>query len=340
MAKLKSITITSELHDVYDIEVQDNHNFFVEGVLAHNCEISLNSCQFCNLTEINVSDVVDQEDLNSRAKAAAFIGTLQAGYTDFHYIRNIWKETTESEALIGVGMTGIASGAVLGLDLKVAAEVVKAENERVAGIIGINRAARTTAVKPSGTSSLAVGTSSGIHAWFNDYYIRRIRVGKNESLYRYMRDNLPTLVEDCVFKPHLEAVMSFPQKAPEGAILRTETAKSLLNRVKKFNREWVMNGHNEGVNYHNVSCTISLRNADWDSCREWMWNNREFYTGISVLPYDGGSYQQTPFEDITEQQYNEMVGHLHAIDITQVVETDDQTELNDQVACAGGICEL
>ena len=190
------------------------------------------------------------------------------------------------------------------------------------------------------TSSLTVGSSSGIHAWFNDYYVRRIRVGKNESLYRYMRDNLPTLVEDCVFKPHLEAVMSFPQKAPEGAILRTETAKSLLNRVKKFNREWVMNGHNEGVNYHNVSCTISLRNSDWDGCREWMWNNREFYTGISVLPYDGGSYQQTPFEDITEQQYNEMVGHLHAIDITKVIETDDQTELNDQVACAGGICEL
>lgn len=301
-------------------------------------EISLNACQFCNLTEMNVSDVIDQNDLNARAKAAAFIGTLQAGYTDFHYLREIWKETTEREALIGVGQTGIASGAVLGLDLKEAANVVKEENDRVAALIGINPAARTTTVKPSGTSSLVLGSSSGIHAWHNDYYIRRMRVGKNEALYDYMKDNFPDLVEDCYFKPHLEAVMSFPQKAPDGAIYRTESFMHLLERVKKFNTEWVQAGHRSGANYHNVSCTISLKVGEWHKAGAWMWKNRDLYTGISVIPYDGGTYKQAPFEDCTKEMFDELVTHLHAIDITKVREHDDHTALTDQVACAGGLC--
>ena len=178
------------------------------------CEIALNPNQYCNLVEVNVSDVETQEELNGRVKAATFIGTLQAGYTDFHYLRNAWKEQTEKEALLGVSMTGIGSGKVLTLDLKEAAALTKVENERVAKIIGINSSARITTVKPAGTTSLVLGSSSGIHAWHNDYYVRRMRVGKNEPLYQYMIDTVPALIEDCAFKPHLEAVMSFPQKAP------------------------------------------------------------------------------------------------------------------------------
>lgn len=303
-------------------------------------EISLNACQFCNLTEMNVSDVVDQNDLNERAKAAAFIGTLQAGYTDFHYLREIWKETTEREALIGVGQTGIASGKVLELDLTEAANVVKEENDRVAALIGINPAARTTTVKPSGTSSLVLGSSSGIHAWHNDYYIRRMRVGKNEALYSYMKENFPDLVEDCYFKPHLEAVMSFPQKSPDGAIYRTESFMHLLERVKKFNVEWVQAGHRSGDNHHNVSCTISLKVGEWHKAGAWMWKNKDLYTGISVIPYNGGTYKQAPFEDFTKDQFDEMVRHLHSIDLTKVKEHDDNTALTDQAACAGGNCEV
>ena len=127
------------------------------------CEIALRPFQFCNLCEVNVSNVVDQEDLETRVKAAAFVGTLQAGYTDFHYLRDVWRRTTEREALIGVSMTGIASGAVLNLDLKKAATVVKKENARVAKLIGIRPAARTTTVKPAGTSSLVLGTVSYTH---------------------------------------------------------------------------------------------------------------------------------------------------------------------------------
>ncbi len=149
------------------------------------CEIALRPFQFCNLTEVNVSNVVSQEDYEDRVRAASFIGTLQAGYTDFHYLRPIWQRTTEKDALIGISMTGIGSGAVLGLNMKSAAKVVKEENKRVAELLGINAAARTTTVKPAGTTSLTLGTSSGIHAWHNDYYVRRVRVGKNEAIYTY-----------------------------------------------------------------------------------------------------------------------------------------------------------
>lgn len=303
-------------------------------------EISLNSNQYCNLVEVNVSDVTTQEELNARVKAATFIGTLQAGYTDFHYLRTVWRDTTEKEALLGVSMTGIASGGVLKLDLKEAARLTKEENARVAALIGINGSARITTVKPAGTTSLVLGSSSGIHAWHNDFYIRRMRVGKNEPLYAYMTEKVPALIEECHFKPHLEAVMSFPQKAPEGALLRTESYQDLLERVKRFNLEWVAEGHNYGDNKHNVSCTISLKEDEWEGCGQWMWENRADYTGISVLPYDGGTYIQAPFEDCTEETFNEMFKHLAEIDLSQVIEIDDNTEAKDNVACSGGKCEV
>jgi ribonucleoside-diphosphate reductase alpha chain len=303
-------------------------------------EIGLRPFQFCNLTEINASTADTQEELNTRAKAATFIGTLQASYTDFHYLRPVWEETTKHDALIGVSMTGIGSGAVLNLSLEEAAKTVREENERVAKLLGINPAARTTAVKPAGTTSLVLGTSSGIHAWHNDYYVRRMRVGKNEPLYSYMKENLPELIEDCHFKPHIEAVMSFPQVAPENAILRTESFLTLLERVKKFNQEWVNPGHVDGINNHNVSCTISLKTDEWKTCGEWMWENRHTYNGISVLPYDGGTYIQAPFEDITKERYEEMLPLLQSVDLTNVIELDDNTLLNDQAACAGGKCEV
>lgn len=303
-------------------------------------EISLQDCQFCNLSEINMSDVTDQTDFNERAKMAARLGTLQAGYTEFHYLRSKWQDVTEKEALIGVGQTGIASKKVLALNLEQGAKFAVEENERIAERIGIKPAARVTTVKPSGTSSLTVGSSSGIHAWHNDYYIRRVRVGKNEPLYKYLDENFPKLIEDCKFKPHLEAVVSFPQKAPEGAILRTESYVDLLERVKKYNLEWVKAGHREGLNRHNVSCTISIKPEEWAECGKWMWKNKDNYTGIAVLPYEGGTYVQAPFEDCTKEKYEELFKYLNDIDLTQVIEEEDTTDLKDQVACSGGLCEL
>ena len=304
------------------------------------CEIALRPFQFCNLCEVNVSDVKDQEDFNNRVKAAAFIGTLQAAYTDFHYLREIWKETTEKDALIGVSMTGIGSAAVLQMDMKEAANIVTKENTRVAKILGIKSSARCTTVKPAGTTSLVLGTSSGIHAWHNDYYVRRMRVGKNEAIYKYLSKSHPELIEDEYFRPHDTAVISVPQKAPAESILRTESPFDTLERVKRVAQEWIKPGHRRGSNTHNVSATISLKKDEWEKAGEWMWSNRDYYNGLSVLPYDGGTYTQAPFEDISESDYNKMSKVLSNIDLTKVVETDDNTDLSGELACAGGNCEI
>jgi ribonucleoside-diphosphate reductase alpha chain len=304
------------------------------------CEIALRPYQFCNLCEVNVSDVVDQDDLNKRVKAAAFIGTLQASYTDFHYLRPIWQRTTEKDALIGVSMTGIGSGAVLNLDMKTAAKAVKEENKRVAEILKINSSARCTTVKPAGTTSLALGTSSGIHAWHNQYYIRRVRVGKNEAIYSHLAANHPELVEDEYFRPHDTAVIGIPQKAPETAIFRTESPIQLLERVKKVHSEWVKPGHRTGSNTHNVSATISVREHEWKAVGEWMWENKEFYNGLSVLPFDGGSYIQPPFEDCTKERYDELMKTLHDVDLSKILEIEDTTDLSGEIACGADGCEV
>ncbi len=304
------------------------------------CEIALRPYQFCNLCEVNVSDIISQEDLNNRVKAAAFIGTLQASYTNFHYLRDIWKKTTEKEALIGVSMTGIASGRVLKMDMTMAASVVKEENKRVAKLIGINASARTTTVKPAGTTSLTLGTSSGIHAWHNDFYIRRLRVNKSESIYFYLMTHVPELMEDDFFRSHDTAILSVPQMAPEGSILRTESALSLLNRVKFIHDEWIKPGHTNGQNTHNVSATISIKDDEWVDVGEWMWKNRDSYNGLSVLPYSDHTYKQAPFEDITKEKYDELYNKLDIINLNEVYEIEDTTNLMGEIACSGGSCEI
>ena len=304
------------------------------------CEIALRPYQFCNLCEVNVSDIESQEDLNARVKAAAFIGTMQAGYTDFHYLRDIWRETTEKDALIGISMTGIGSGVVLGYDMTKAADIVKRENSRVSKLININKSARCTTVKPAGTTSLTLGTSSGIHAWHNDFYIRRIRVGKNESIYGYLINNHSELVEDEYFRPHDTAVISIPQKAPAGSILRTESPFDLLERVKRMSKEWIKPGHRSGSNTHNISATVSLREDEWEPAGEWMWKNREYYNGLSVLNYNGGTYTQAPFEDITKEKYEELLKPLKEINLSNISEEEDNTNLTGELACAGGACEI
>jgi ribonucleoside-diphosphate reductase alpha chain len=295
----------------------------------------------CNLTEINAGAIKTQRDFNEAASAASFIGTLQAGYTDFHYLNPKWRTTCEKDALLGVSMTGIASGTVEKLNMEWASQCVIETNIEVASLISINAAARTTCVKPAGTTSLVLGTASGIHAWHADFYIRRMRAGKDEALAQYMQKVSPNLVEQDVNVPH-QVVLSFPQKAPEGATIRTEPMMSLLERVKNVSSNWVNAGHVKGINRHNVSCTISVKNGEWETLTNWMWSNREHYNGISVLPYFGAAaYPQLPFEDITEEQYLKMLPWLADIDISKVFEEDGSAvNLAAELACAGGVCEL
>jgi ribonucleoside-diphosphate reductase alpha chain len=304
------------------------------------CEIALRPYQFCNLTEINMADIKDQDDLNARASAASFLGTLQASYSDFHYLRDIWRKNTEKDALLGVSMTGIASKSNLELNYEEAANTVKKTNKETAEAIGINVAARTTAVKPAGTTSLVLGTSSGIHAWHSEYYIRRMRLGKNEAIYSYLAINHPELLEDEYFNPTLQSVISVPQKAPNGAITRYESTLDLLERVKLISKDWVKTGHEKGNNTHNVSCTVSVRDDEWKIIGEWMWANKDYYNGLSVLPYNGGTYKQTPFEDCTKEMYEEMMSTLKNVDLSKVIEVQDNTNFVDAAACGGGNCEI
>jgi len=304
------------------------------------CEIALRPYQFCNLTEVNASNVKDQADLEARVSAGAFLGTLQAGYTDFHYLREIWRKNTEKDALLGVSMTGIAANKVAELDLHMAAIEVVNENKRVAEIIGIKPAARTTCIKPAGTTSLVLGTSSGIHAYHDEYYIRRLRVGKNEAIYDYLAKEHPSLIEDEYFKPHEQAVISVPQQAPLNAITRNESVFDLLERIKEFSISWVRAGHKDGLNTHNVSATVSIKEDEWESVGDWFWLNRHYYNGLSVLPFDGGTYTQAPFETCDKDKFEELTGALTNVDLTKVIETQDNTDLSGELACAGGSCEI
>ncbi len=323
------------------------------------CEIGLRPFQFCNLCEVNVSDIESQEDLNHRVMTAAFFGTLQSGFTDFHYLRPIWSKTTAKDALLGIGMTGIGSGEILKYDLQVAARLAQSVNHSTADAIGVNHSARTTCIKPSGTTSLVLGTASGIHAWHNDYYLRTMRFNKNEAIAQYLSMYHPEICEDDILRPHDTLCVRIPVKAPKGSMLRTETAIDTLERVKKFSKDWIKPGHVNGANTHNVSATISIdKNRtyaigresylegyphiedEWQVVGKWMWENREFYNGLSVLPYFGGNYKQAPFEDITEAEYLARIEQVQSIDLSKVVEMDDSVDFGQVAACAGGACEI
>jgi len=310
------------------------------------CEISLDlDGGFCNLTEANVSELESQEDLNQRIKDATFLGTLQAGYTDFHYLGEQWKEIAEEDALLGVSLTGIGSGQILRYDIEEAANVAVEENKRVAALIGINPAKRIGTVKPSGTASLVLGCSSGIHAWHNDFYLRRVRVNKDEALYQYAMDKLGSnFVEDDKLKPKSTAVISIPIEAPSGSILRTESPTDLMERVKRISKDWIRASHSEGENTHNVSVTVSVRPDEWGVVTDWMWENRDIYNGISLLDYDGGTYPQMPFEDITHERYAELSKSLaikaSGFRVEDILEEEDNTDLKGEAACAGGACEI
>jgi len=304
------------------------------------CEIALRPYQFCNLCEVNVSDVDSQEDLCNRVGVAAFFGTLQAGFTDFHYLRPIWQKTTQKDALLGIGMTGIGSGEILKYDLDTAAHTTKVMNSMISEVIGTNEAARITCIKPSGATSLVLGTASGIHAWHAPHYLRTMRFNKNEDIASYLTVNHPELIEDDILRPKDTICVRIPVKAPEGSIFRTETAINTLERVKKFSLEWIKPGHIKGDNTHNVSATISIKEDEWEAVGQWMWDNQQVYNGLSVLPFWDHTYKQAPFEDITEEEYNRRISKLHTLDLTKVTELDDSVDFGQVVACSGGSCEI
>lgn len=346
---LRSSVTKSQFRDVFDVCIASKagepgiawtNNKEVGG---NPCfEIALNSNQFCNLTSTNLTDIKSDKDLNNRVYAAALLGTLQASYTDFPYLSERWRTTTEREALLGCSFTGIADSAssLSASQLKEMAKLVLEVNQNYAKKIGINPAARTTAIKPEGTASCIVGSSSGIHARHSEFYLRRVRMNKDDALARYLKSEIPDLVEDDIFSPS-GVVVTIPQESPGGAIIRSkETAKSLFNRVMLYYRNWILPGHVSGDNTHNVSCTINYQADEIEELFELLWDNRDNYSGISLLPFDGGTYQQAPFEECTKEVFDKYEGVVKNVDLTKVIELEDHTDRVSELSCAGGSCEI
>jgi ribonucleoside-diphosphate reductase alpha chain len=313
---LRSQVSKDEFKYVYDMCIQSNAG--EPGFIWTNdetmtmgvnpcCEISLNPNQMCNLTTTSLTGIKSSKDLDNRIYASALLGTLQASYTDFPYLSQEWQQTTEREALLGCSFTGIADARsnLTAKELQAMAKKVLEVNNHYANKIGINPAARACAIKPEGTASCVLGSSSGIHARFGEHYLRRIRMNKDDSLTKYLRTVMPELIEDDLFSS-TGVVVTIPQESPQNAIIKdNETALQFLDRVLFFNRNWIAPGHRSGINKHNVSATINYKPDETEGLFEKLWDNRNLYTGVSLLPFDGGTYKQAPFESCTKEQFDE-----------------------------------
>jgi ribonucleoside-diphosphate reductase alpha chain len=312
-------------------------------LLTNPCaEISLNPDQFCNLTIVNQTGILSKEDFLSRIYSATVLGTIQASYTNFPYLSESWKRQTEAEALLGISFTGIAdsNGIVTAEWLREGAKLALEVNAEFAKKIGINQAARITAIKPEGSSSLVLGSSSGIHSRKSKYYLRRVQINKDDAMYLYLLATVPNLIEDAIGVPNT-AVITVPQESPDNAPTEDkETAMQLFNRVMMYQRNWITPGHRSGKNKHNVSVTITPREDEWSELAEAMWDKRDLYTGISLFPFDNGSYQQAPFESCDKDTFDKYYSQVKELDLTQVRERENLTNMIESVSCAGGACEI
>lgn len=305
-------------------------------------ETALAPHQFCNLTEINGSTVESQDDLNKRVHYATLLGTLQAGYTNFTYLTDRWQKSTKKDALLGVGITGIAHGRLDQYSLADAARQSFHSNFMFSRTLNIKSASRLTCVKPSGTTSLVLGCTSGIHAAHSPYYIRRIRIGKQEPIYQYLATHLPNCVEDEIGATGGgSGVISVPQKIENlaGTAYRNEHVYDFLHRIRHYNQEWVAPGHIHGSNKHNVSATVSVKDDEWNMVKEWLWRYRENYTGIACLPYTNSGYAQMPFEECTKSTYEHMLNNFRGLNLDNVKLKEQGSEISIEPACSGGLCE-
>ena len=301
-------------------------------------EIALRSNQYCNLTEVIAREDDDIESLKGKVRLATILGTLQSTLTDFPYLRKVWTKNTEEERLLGVSLTGICDSPVLRgataeqLELlrDHAVEVNKSWSDR----LGIPQSAAVTTIKPSGTVSQLVDSSSGIHGRYSPYYIRTIRQSKNDPLTEFLIDQgIPH--EDDVMNPGNTTVFSFPIASPKGAMIAGEMgAIEQLEMWKHFKKHWAE---------HSVSVTVYVKESEWLAVGDWVFNNFEYITGVSFLPYSEHSYAQAPYQPITEEKYNGALQSMpEMLEWTrlQTFESQDTTEGSKTFACTGDKCEI
>jgi ribonucleoside-diphosphate reductase alpha chain len=302
-------------------------------------EIILRPYQFCNLTEVVVRAEDTPETLARKVKIATILGTFQATMTHFPYLRKIWQNNTEEERLLGVSLTGILDNKWMGevsdstaKALESLRQVAVDTNLDFATQLGIPQSAAITCVKPSGTVSQLVDSASGIHARHSRYYIRRVRGDKKDPLSSFLV-NAGVPAEDCVMRPDSTVVFSFPMKAPEGATLRDDlTALQHLDLWLQYQRHWCE---------HKPSVTISVKEHEWMDVGAWVWRNFDEISGVSFLPWDGGTYRQAPYEECTKEQYEELRAKMPAeIRWDDLKEVDDNVEGAQTLACVAGHCEI
>jgi ribonucleoside-diphosphate reductase alpha chain len=300
-------------------------------------EIILRPYQFCNLTEVMVRPEDTLESLKQKVRMAAILGTIQATFTHFPYLRKVWQRNTEEERLLGVSLTGIydhkvmsdASGASLWLpQLRLVAEEANAE---FADMLGIPRSTAITAVKPSGTVSQLTDTASGIHPRHSPYYIRRVRGDMKDPLSQFLvSQGIPN--EPCVMKPNNTIVFSFPQKAPEGLTTRDDVDAIMhLSLWLTYQRHWCE---------HKPSVTISVKETEWPKVGAFVWDHFDEMSGVSFLPHDGGTYRQAPYEECTKDDYDRLLAQMPTINWAAFAENTDNVEGAQTLACTAGGCEI
>ena len=300
-------------------------------------EIILRPYQFCNLTEAVVRHDDTLETLLRKVRLATILGTIQSTFTKFPYLRKVWQRNTEEERLLGVSLTGIydnplltKQGDKLNAILSELREMARATNTEWAAKLGVPTSAAITCVKPSGTVSQLVDSASGIHPRHSKYYVRRVRGDKKDPLTQFLiEQGVP--YEPCVYKPDQTIVFSFPQKAPAGITRADVTPQSHLALWLTYQRYWCE---------HKPSVTISVEEKDWPSVGAWTWENFDEISGVSYLPYDGGTYRQAPYEECTKEQYEELKAKQPKIDWEAFIENTDNVEGAQQLACTAGACEI
>ena len=312
-------------------------------------EIALKDKQLCNLTEVNVAACENSTDFYEAVLAATKLGTLQAAYTDFTYLQPQWKKNCEEERLLGVSMTGQAQNWDLLTEdvLYNGAMVANVANKLLANRLGIAPAARVTTTKPSGNTSAWWGTSSGIHAAHSPYYLRRMRVDRKDAFGKYLiwvygenEANSGSFIETDAESPE-NIIVTVPINMTGAIVREGESALELLERAKRIYSYWVLPGHRSGPNTHNVSLTVSYRPEETEEIADWMVENRNYWAGVSLLPYDGGRYVQAPFEEISEEEYREWVEKVpSAVDFSNINFGGIIDERLGELACTGGSCEV
>ena len=361
--KIKKISIKPN-EDVYDISVKNNHNFFANGILIHNCfEISFipitkdGQCgvQYCNLTSVNGVKIKTKDDFLNAIKAATIIGTLQASYTtDMNYLSHVAKKLTNEEALLGVSITGIMDSPDILLNkeiLQCGANYAVEINKLWAKKIGINPAARVTCCKPEGTSSLVLESASGAHPHHARRYFRRIQCNKLDNVFQFFKKQNPNLCEESVWSANkTDEIVTFPIEVSPTSIIKNDlTAIKHLEYIKLLQEYWVNTGSNISSNKknitHNVSCTVLVKDTEWPEVINYIYNNRNYFSAVSLLPYIGDKlFKQAPMEAIVTEEdnvkWNNIISNYKPVDYKKFEEDDDNTKLSQTEVCAGGKCEI